>query len=518
MELVTKYFFLAHIPITLLVDLSPLYPKTKLFAVTHWIKDFYVSTFNDPLVAGTSSPGGWFTSLICLEGVVQLPVCFFVLLQYARKRARTPLTRVIVIMYSAQVATATWACLFECLSFDASVVSITDKLYLMGFYLPYLIIPCAMLWYNAAQILSETTTDSSELAYLRDSIRRPTTSTKEVLKKKFMITGANSGVGFGIVQRIILQNAIALRRGDMNINLILTVRDQAKADSILARLAYEREMFRASLEIQFVFMDLTSMASIESAAQSVVALTKDRQLDTFICNAGMAQFLYLDLWKATIQFLKSPIESISRPNYKIQKLGGLSKDGIGATFQANFFGHYYLMHRLINEKILTASSVVIWMSSLEATADALKKGDIQGLTHRLAYESSKRVMDVNWFNSEDSAVPQYLVHPGLCSTNIVADMLPSCFGPLWTGVFYLARFCGSKFHVATARNGAYAATMIALKPESHDRSKKLGSASTWDAIPYVAETEFDSFSSAEQDAVNLEVTGLLTLWLNKLAK
>ncbi|CCG82961.1 3-keto-steroid reductase [Taphrina deformans PYCC 5710] len=497
MDALTKYFFLAHIPITLLVDLSPLYPNRGFFALSHWIKQFYLSTFNDPLVGGLSNPGGWFASLLFLEGVVQLP--------------HSPLTRLVVISYSAQVATATWACLFECLSFPATTVSVPQKLCLIGFYVPYLVIPSLMGWHNAVAIASTMEENREELQYLR---QRPLAGATTV-RKRIMITGANSGVGFGIVQQVIHQNSIALALKDIKITFVLTVRDQAKADSILFRLKDERAKYGTSIVFDFVYMDLLSMDSIDSAADKVIDLSNaDMPLDVLICNAGMVEVIKIDLIKATLQAIFHPVEAISQPNYKVQKLGSKTRDGIATTFQANYFGHYYLVHKLSDKKVLTADSAVIWMSSMEATAGALISTDVQALTHRKSYESSKRVIDVSWSARQaTAAVPEYLVHPGYCTTNILSGAVSKLLNPAWTNVFHIVRMCGMKFHVATAYNGAYAASKIALNPEQYDQRKKWGSALSRSGIPYVCETEYDAITPKDETSVANEVDRLINTFL-----
>lgn len=521
MDTITRYFFLLHIPITLLVDLSPLYPDTRLFAVPHFIRNFYLSTFNDPVLSGASDPGGWFKSLLLLEGVVQLPICVFVVVQYARKRQTSLSTRLIISGYSVQVATATWACIWESMAFTH--LSTSEKISQLGFYLPYLIVPVMLLWHNASSLHSQAQDESRELSYLRkyhSTHHKPT----EVPVIRIMITGANSGVGLGIALRLIDQSSQAMLKSDLTLCLILSVRSQEKANSILQALATQQAKFGQNLALEFVFLDLTSMKSVELAARK---LKQDfpNGINTIICNAGMAQFDRIDILKATKQALRSPIAAISEPDYKIQRVGGTTEDEMGTTFQANFFGHFYLIGRLEEMNILKATgptSSIIWMSSLEATAAAFVEDDMQAVAHDRAYESSKRLMDTMWSQAElTTKIPQFLVHPGFCSTNIVAETMPASLvpiiGSLWTATFYFARFCGSIYHTATAYNGAYVAAKVALNPDAYSTKEKLGSAGRWDGTMFVSKTAFDPIDSSQAERLVRNLTDLRNTWRRRLA-
>lgn len=490
--------------------------------MTRLIRSVYLSNFNDPLISGRSDPGGWFESLIFLEGAVQLPVCFYVVLQYARQKQHETVTRIIIIAYSVQVMTATWACIFETLAF--ADLSFFERANLLGFYLPYLIIPSLMAWYSSKSVLSESKKRRRELQYLREHHDKTKSDETAVRSKTILITGANSGVGFGIVQQLIDQHEIALSYGTVRLTLVLTVRNESKAKSILTRLANPQEQYKNNLTFDFVYMDLLEMSSIESAAQTL-ASKYPTGIDSIICNAGMAQFSHLDLVKATLQFLTHPVLAISEPNYKVQTVGGLSTDGLGATFQANVFGHYYLAKRLIDMHVLRRTgtpnrSTIIWMSSLEATNRQLDPQDIQAKSHEYAYESSKRLIDIMW-SSSDLGVKQYLVHPGFCSTNIVAETmhptLVPLIGPLWTSIFYLARSLGSHFHTATAYNGAYAAARVAIDPEVYNNNTKWGSAGAWDGQSLVLDTKYDEIDASMATQVVKEMNDLRDQWTRRLS-
>lgn len=513
LDTVSRFFFLLHIPITVLCDLAPLYPKTPLFLLPHLIRDFYLASFNDPLLAGKSQPGGWFSSFLVLEAVLQLPACVWISIQFHRKREHSFSTRLIVFAYCIQVTTTTWACLAEILSFDGHVLGLAEKLKLVGFYTPYLIIPLLIAVDNVMALVTQHESYKVKAQYLEKRSPEEPSRTLSIL-----ITGANSGVGFGCVQRLIDESSTAMQRGDIILRLMLSVRSKTKRDSILERLVGAQVKFGKALELDFVYLDLTSMQSTEAACK-ILEARGSGSYDVLIFNAGMAEFSRIDLWAAALQTLSSPIAAITTPNYKIQKTGSTTSDGMGVAFQANFFAHYYVAKRL--NGILKHGASVIWMSSLEATADALDYEDPQAIRNRLGYESSKRLIDIIWHESQSSStngIRNFCVHPGFCSTNIVSDVVLSVFNPIWKWTFYFARFCGSQFHTATAYNGGFAPAKIAIDPSAFAANEKWGSAGYWDGEKCVLRTEYDLIESSNDRVVRLvkSMESLRDQWINRL--
>ena len=50
-------------------------------------------------------------------------------------------------------------------------------------------------------------------------------------------------------------------------------------------------------------------------------------------------------WVTVIeQFVTDPILLFTLPRYLIERIGSKTEDGIGLIFQANVFGHYYIVH------------------------------------------------------------------------------------------------------------------------------------------------------------------------------
>ncbi|TID15159.1 3-keto-steroid reductase [Venturia nashicola] len=170
------------------------------------------------------------------------------------------------------------------------------------------------------------------------------------------------------------------------------------------------------------------------------------------------------------------------------------------------------------------SGRVIWVSTLEAYKRTFSMEDFQGLGTNIAYESSKRLTDLlvlsadlpstspytKPFFSTSSKPPSpglsaswedltprkaslrsssrtrtatpppsqlqrsqssqsevgmvrpkmYLSHPGMCVTGIMPIHWILIY--LWTGVFYISRFCGNPWHTTTAYPAATSMTWLAL--------------------------------------------------------
>jgi NAD(P)-dependent dehydrogenase (short-subunit alcohol dehydrogenase family) len=89
--------------------------------------------------------------------------------------------------------------------------------------------------------------------------------------RRFLITGANSGIGFAAAMKLARKNA----------ELIVTCRDRRKGEETLARLREEAPGVRAEAGV----LDLASLASVrEFAAQE---LHRQRPLHVLINNAGV---------------------------------------------------------------------------------------------------------------------------------------------------------------------------------------------------------------------------------------
>ncbi|XP_008177083.2 sigma intracellular receptor 2 [Chrysemys picta bellii] len=148
LEWVFALYFLTHIPITLIIDLQPLvhgagiYPQS-LAELLKW----YAVTFKDPMML---EPPPWFKSFICCEAALQLP--FFPFAAYAFLKGGCKWIRTPAMIYSSHVATTVFPILAHILFHDFSASkhqgpeTQQERLTLLFFYAPYLLIPILLLF------------------------------------------------------------------------------------------------------------------------------------------------------------------------------------------------------------------------------------------------------------------------------------------------------------------------------------------------------------------------------------
>lgn len=502
-----RWYFILHIPITLLVDLVPFYPDSEFFRIPNAIFHFYCRNFHDPLLSDHSLHAGWFRSFLFLEGLLQLPICCYLAMQ---RTDYGKVSRSLILTYAVQVFTTTFGCIAELSATEH--ISATNRWILYGFYLPYLVIAVIMAVDVGASTLREASTECDELRYLSAAIAHQETEPRVLT---ILITGTNSGLGFGIVRLLIDTLSFALKHKQVTLKLVLTVRNEEKATSTAHRLSKYKSQYGKSLGIEFLLLDLASLDSTESCCREI--LRRYDRIDVAIFNAGMGDFCGLDWLGLVRQFLVDPKGCFTAPTYKLQRVGSKTRDGLGLAFQTNFFGHYYMQERL--RHVLMTDSRVIWVSSLEAHPTALDFSDPQGLHSTSSYESSKRLIDVIHRTMEqdgnDLYAKQYLTHPGLCTTSIFAQWLNPTLNSIYAAVFYIARLCGSKWHVCSPYLAANSIVHCALNKDVNARPK-WGSGASRFGQGLIVQTPMEVTSTATCRRLLSEMRELRSQWLDIL--
>lgn len=174
-----------------------------------------------------------------------------------------------------------------------------------------------------------------------------------------IITGANSGVGFGICQRILTQLSIthpsdmdpstsslhtqAKQRG---LRLILACRSEHRAKNAIHSLQNHLNQFSKKktlidITLQYEHCDLSCVESCKAFAYTIKS--KYSAIASIVCNAGGGTFTGIDWIGATLQMLTHPLEGVTYPNYKLQSHGATSSDQLGWVFQMNVFGHFVIV-------------------------------------------------------------------------------------------------------------------------------------------------------------------------------
>jgi NAD(P)-dependent dehydrogenase (short-subunit alcohol dehydrogenase family) len=210
-------------------------------------------------------------------------------------------------------------------------------------------------------------------------------------RRKAVITGANSGIGF--------EAALELAR--MGAELILPARTQAKADDAVRRI--RQQIPKAQLHPEI--LDLAVQASVRAFAGRVTERFPGQSLDLLINNAGV----------------------MALPTREI------TEDGFERQFATNYLGPFALTALLLPSIKQTAGSRVVTVSSSASNQGKIEFDNLQ--SERVykpmfqAYAQSK-LADLIFsrelqrrFKSVGSPILSTAAHPGYAVTNLQADHL-----------------------------------------------------------------------------------------------
>ncbi|CAE6465303.1 unnamed protein product [Rhizoctonia solani] len=310
-----------------------------------------------------------------------------------------------------------------------------------------------------------------------------------------LVTGANSGVGFGVCQRLLVQlsqksppdaspkaqkHPIASSDDASSpflpidgLTLVLACRSAQRAETARSNLfelidnelakrdtPYGRS-FRKNLEIEIVKLDLSSVESVFEFPY----------ITHLILNAGIGDFVGINwplaIWEICTRFKTA----VTAPGFKIQGTGKMSEDGLGWVWQCNVFGHFVLV-RALREMLAHnpfSSSRVLWTTSLEGRPSFFPgPDDYQLLSASHSYEASKFETELiacglDELESErNNGVRHLIVHPGIAGTNIFLEHTGWFLDKLMFLAFYIARLLGSKHHPIQAYKAAISAVHVAL--------------------------------------------------------
>ncbi|GAB7364056.1 hypothetical protein MBLNU230_g4611t1 [Neophaeotheca triangularis] len=324
-----------------------------------------------------------------------------------------------------------------------------------------------------------------------------------------LVTGANSGLGFGTCCRLI-DDFLATRPAPQTLHLLFTTRSPSKNAATLdglkthlRRRIYQRGSSSSSndgdrIKLEGLSVELTNLASVKSLAQQL--RQRHQRIDAAVWNAGIGGWGGINWFKAVWLILTDVVYATTFPAYQYGLVGLKAGDQgtagakgeepvLGQVFTANVFGHYMLTHWLA--PVLHEGSRVVWTSSVSARDEDLRLDDLQGLHTDRAYESSKRLTDLLVLTSDlpstrrwtESFLPadetsttttspatnpsnprpkMYLTHPGICGTAI--SDIPAFLTIFVTLAFQLARLLGSPWHNIKPYKGASSTVACVLSP------------------------------------------------------
>ncbi|ASX00847.1 SDR family oxidoreductase [Mycobacterium intracellulare] len=200
-----------------------------------------------------------------------------------------------------------------------------------------------------------------------------------------VVTGANSGLGFGLAKRLAAAGA----------DVVMAVRDRVKGERAIADI--RRDAPQAKLTIGQ--LDLSSLESVAALGEQLTA--EGRPIDILINNAG-----------------------VMTPPQRQQ-----TRDGFELQFGTNHLGHFALTGRLLSLLRAAGSARVVTVSSLAATQGKLDFGDVNAQQRykpmhsygvaklaqlMFAVELDRRSRRGGWGLMSNAA------HPGLTKTNLLS--------------------------------------------------------------------------------------------------
>ncbi|OBA20671.1 hypothetical protein METBIDRAFT_44141 [Metschnikowia bicuspidata var. bicuspidata NRRL YB-4993] len=167
------WYFVLHIPITILIDSCLVIPREHRHWVQAWMVDFHVRLNKDFLL---QNPPLWLQVFGVFELFFQLPVFFLAAYKLFRGRRKI---HVMLVLYGFNASFTTLVCLVYVLK-TALNHGLTDgeKWKLFALYLPYLLIPAFMMADSGSRLLLWMT----RLHKLEAKRRVEKTQTKKVRK------------------------------------------------------------------------------------------------------------------------------------------------------------------------------------------------------------------------------------------------------------------------------------------------------------------------------------------------
>lgn len=203
--------------------------------------------------------------------------------------------------------------------------------------------------------------------------------------KTFVITGANSGIGFHASKRLVQADG----------NLILLCRNMDKAVKAAEEL---RDLASGENTVDVIEMDLANLGSVRDAADAVLSAAP--KIDALINNAG-----------------------IMFPPRRT-----LTDDGFELQFGVNHLGHF-LLTGLLKDRVLESDGRFVTVSSLahKVGLRRIRFNDPHwrsGYQATLAYSQSKLANAMFGYElnrrleASGAASRSYICHPGYSATNL----------------------------------------------------------------------------------------------------
>ncbi|XP_020654205.2 3-keto-steroid reductase/17-beta-hydroxysteroid dehydrogenase 7 isoform X2 [Pogona vitticeps] len=303
------------------------------------------------------------------------------------------------------------------------------------------------------------------------------------MQKVAVVTGASSGIGFALCERLLQEDA--------TLHLCLACRNMEKANVARNKLLSSFPV----ADISILQIDVGKMESVLHAAEEIK--TRFHRLDYLFLNAGVmvnprisfGAFLHGIFSRRAYQMLTTAEGLMSQEDT-------VTSDGLQEVFATNLFGHFLLIRQVEPLVCSTEKNChLIWTSSVNAHKSNFSLEDYQHSRGTENYSSSKYATDLTSvaLNSHFNKRGLYssVMCPGIVRTNMTYQILSPFIWMLFSPLFWLFRLF-SPTYTLTPYNGAEAHIwLFKQKPESLDPLMKFHSCTSFFGTNYVETRKMD---------------------------
>ncbi|XP_015985237.2 3-keto-steroid reductase/17-beta-hydroxysteroid dehydrogenase 7 isoform X5 [Rousettus aegyptiacus] len=303
------------------------------------------------------------------------------------------------------------------------------------------------------------------------------------MRKVVLVTGANSGVGHALCQRLLQE--------DDGLHLCLACRNPDRAEAARAALLASCP----SAQITAVQVDVSDPRSVLRAAGEL--RRRFRRLDCVYLNAGIMPQPQLDVGALLSGlFSRRVVHMLCTAEGLLIQHDRVTADGLQEVFATNVFGHFLLVREL--EPLLCdgdSPARLIWTSSRSAQKAKFSLQDFQHRSGQEPYSSSKYAMDLLSValnrKLNQRGLYSSVACPGTMLTSMTYGILPAFVWTLLMPIIWLLRFLVNGFTL-TPHNGAEVLVwLFRQRPESLDPLSKYLSTATGFGSTYVTAQKMD---------------------------